>query len=133
MRFLENIDLKYGEWFELLWKVILSTLQLFTKKWRVSDFQLISQLIYIINHYSIQVHPSLSACIRIPWVLDPKNVRVENFWVRSVLPKKHFFTNFCVTTKKNVWGSCVYMFRHTPKLPWCQPFGVYCPGPSKVR
>ena len=104
------------------------------KKWRVSDFQLISQLIYIINHYSIQVHPSLSACIRIPWVLDPKNVPVENFGYGAFYQKNTFSPISVLKHKTNVAGSCALNFDATdlpksiPFLMWSPLFWLWIPG-----
>ena len=45
-------------------------------------------------------------CVRIPRVLAPKNFPAENFWVRSVLPKK----NHSLRIKKNVAGWCALNF-----------------------
>ena len=76
-------------------------------------------------------------------VLAPKNTPVEKFWVRSVSPKKYFFSNFRSTTEKKVSKRSILMPStfHTARLKRHSSFQgvlltltlVWRPGPSKIR
>ena len=81
-------------------------------------------------------------CVRIPWVIALKNFPVENFRIRSDVPKKITFSRISVHThtKKcsrlmctQFWCQCQVpsLKRYTTKfsgpaqkLAWCQRFGV---------
>ena len=43
---------------------------------------------------TFHIHFLNPECVRIPWLLAPKNLHVENFRVRSVLPKKSLTSNW---------------------------------------
>ena len=56
-------------------------------------------------------------CVRIPWILAPKNFPLQNFRVRSVLQKSSIFHWFLLPPqKKKVSGLCTHNFdaRHLP-------------------
>ena len=82
-------------------------------------------------------------CVRIPWVVAPKKILVENFRVRSALPKKSLFREFTCPDGKNMQRARVRSISVPPtfhivslkhyapnfsgppqKLTWCQLFGV---------
>ena len=53
---------------------------------------------------TFHIHFLNPECVRIPWVLAPKNFPIENFWVRSDLQKFSLFTNFHVALIKKTVG-----------------------------
>merc|ERR1711963_1145000 len=59
---------------------------------------------------TFHIHFLNPECVRIPWVLAPKNFPVENFRVPSVSQKAPFFTDFSCRLQKKVSGSCTHNF-----------------------
>ena len=63
---------------------------------------------------TFHIHFLNPECVRIPWVLAPKNFPIENFRVRSDLGKKFRFSLISLAaSKKKVSGSCTHNFDAT--------------------
>ena len=92
---------------------------------------------------TFHIHFLNPECVRIPWVLAPKNFHVQNFRVRSVLQKSSIFHWFLLPPPKKKYRARVptilmpetfpiaSLNRYTPnfsgvpqKLTWCQQFGL---------
>ena len=92
---------------------------------------------------TFHIHILNPECVRIPWVLAPKNFPVQNFRVRSVLQKSSIFHWFLLPPPKKKYRARVptilmpqtfpiaSLNRYTPnfsgvpqKLTWCQQFGL---------
>ena len=92
---------------------------------------------------TFHIHFLNPECVRIPWVLAPKNFHVQNFRVRSDLQKSSIFHWFLLPPPKKKYRARVptilmpptfpiaRLNRYTPnfsgvpqKLTWCQQFGL---------
>ena len=56
---------------------------------------------------TFHIHILNPECVRIPWVLAPKNFHVQNFWVRSVLQKSSIFHWFLLPPPKKKYRARV--------------------------
>ena len=76
------------------------------------------------------IHFLNPGCVRIPWVLAPKNFPIENFRVRSVSPKGSLFHQFLCPDEKKVSKWCALNFNATdlPHCPFEPSFYTTLPG-----